>query len=153
MSSSLTGFPVHSALCHIETKSFVNDDIDSRKDNGFKLAKERSRRYRAKTITDADYANDIALIANTPALAESLLHSLEQAAGGKGLHVNADKTEYMCFNQKGNISTLEGDLLKLMDKFTHRGSSVSSTENDINTRVAKVWTAIDRLVVVWSYGR
>ena len=29
------------------------------KDNGFKLTAERSRRYPAQTITDADYANDI----------------------------------------------------------------------------------------------
>ena len=41
---------------------------------------------------DADYADDIALIANTPAQAESLLHSLDRAAGGISLHVNADKT-------------------------------------------------------------
>ena len=48
------------------------------KDNGFKLTKERSRIYPAQTITDADadYAGDIALLANTPALAETLLHSL-----------------------------------------------------------------------------
>ena len=63
------------------------------KDNGFKLTKERSRRYPAQTITDEDYTNDIALLANTPAQAETLLHSLERAATGIGLHVNADKTE------------------------------------------------------------
>ena len=32
--------------------------IDIMKDNGFKLAKERSRRYPAQTIMDAHYAND-----------------------------------------------------------------------------------------------
>ena len=64
------------------------------KENGFQLAKERSRRYPAQTITDEDYANDIVLLANTLALAESLLHSLERAACGIGLHVNADKKEY-----------------------------------------------------------
>ena len=51
--------------------------IDKMKDNSFKLTKERSRRYPAKTITDADYANDIALLVNTPAQAETWLHSLE----------------------------------------------------------------------------
>ena len=57
--------------------------------------KARSRRYTAETIMDADYADDIALPANTPTQAESHLHSQEQAAGGIGLHVNADKTDYM----------------------------------------------------------
>ena len=49
--------------------------------------------YPAKTITDTDYGDDIAILANAPAQAETLLHSLEQAATGIGLHVNAHKTE------------------------------------------------------------
>ena len=73
------------------------------------------------------YADDLALLANTPNQAETLLHSLEQTAAGIGLHVNAHKTEYMCYNQTGNITTLDGASL------TYLGSSVSSTENDINT--------------------
>ena len=67
-------------------------------ENGFTLEKARSRRYPAQTITDADYADDVALLANTPTQAESLLHSLERSAGVIGLHVNANKTEYMSFN-------------------------------------------------------
>ena len=51
--------------------------IDKMKENGSKLAKERSKRYPAQTITDTDYADDIALLANTPAQAKTLLHSLE----------------------------------------------------------------------------
>ena len=39
---------------------------DLMKENGFKLAKERGRGYSAQTITDADYTDDIALLANTP---------------------------------------------------------------------------------------
>ena len=81
----------------------------------FKLEKEKSRRYPAQTITDADYADDIALLANIPAQAETLLHSLEQAAAGIGFHVNIDKMEYICFNQRGNISTLNSSSLKLVD--------------------------------------
>ena len=97
------------------------------KENGFELTKKRSRRYPAKNITDADYADDIAILANTPKQDETLLHSLKRAAASVGLHVNAHKTEYMCFNQTGDISTLEGSSLKLVDKFTYLGSSVSST--------------------------
>ena len=122
--------------------------IDLMKENSFKLAKERSRRYPAQTITDANYTNDIALLANTPVQAETLLHSLAWVAGGIGLHVNADKMEYMCFNQRGDISTLKAGPLKLVNKFTYLGSSVSST--DINMRLAKAWTAIDRLSVIWK---
>ena len=78
------------------------------KENGLKLTNKRNRRYTVQTTADADYANDIVLLADSPAQAKYLLDSLERAAGGIGLHVNADKTEYMCFNQKGNISSLRG---------------------------------------------
>ena len=113
----------------------------------------QSRRYPAKTITDADYTDDIAILANTPNQAETLLHSLERAAAGIGLHVNAHKTEYMCYNQTGDISTLDGTSLKLVDKFTYPGSRVSSTEKDIDTRLTKAWTAIDRLSIIWKSDR
>ena len=103
----------------------------------FELTKKRSRRYPVKTITKADSADDIAILANTPNQAETLQHSLERAATGIGLHVNAHKTEYMCYNQTGDISTLDGTPLKLVDKFTYLGSSVSSTEKDIDTRLTK----------------
>ena len=83
-------------------------------------------------------------------LVETLLHSLEEAAAGIGLYINANKTEYMCYNQTGDISTLDGTPLKPVDKFTYLGSSVASTEKDIDTRLTKAWTAINRLSIIWK---
>ena len=40
--------------------------------------------------------------------------------------------------------------MKLVDKFTYLGSSVSSTKKDINMRLTKTWTAINRLSVMWK---
>ena len=128
----------------------LRTSTDNIRENGFMLTKKRSRRYSTKTITDADYAVDIMLLANTPNQAEILLHSLEWAAPGIGLHVNAHKTEFMCFNQKGDISTLDGTSLRLVDKFNYLGSSVSSTEKDIDTWLTKAWTAINRLSIIWK---
>ena len=128
----------------------LRTSIDKIKENGFELTKKRSRRYPATTITDADYADDIAILANTPDQAETLLYSFERAAASIGLYVNAHKTEYMCYNQTGDISTLEGTPLKLVDKFTYLGSSVESTEKDIETRLTKAWTAINRLSIIWK---
>ena len=56
----------------------------------------------------------------------------------------------MCFNQKGDISTLDRTSLKLVDKFPYLGSSVSSTEKHIDTRLTKAWTGIDRLSIIWK---
>ena len=56
----------------------------------------------------------------------------------------------VCFNQSGDICTLNGGSLKLVDKFTYLGSCVSSSENDSNTRLAKAWKVLDRLSVIWK---
>ena len=101
----------------------------------------------------------------------SSVEATQRATAGIGLHVNAHKTEYMCNNQTGNISTLCGTSLKLVDnqtgdistldrtslklvkKFTYQWSSVSSTEKDIDTRLTKAWKAwmaIDRLSIIWK---
>ena len=55
----------------------------------------------------------------------------------------------MNYNQTGDISTQSGTSLKLVDKFAYLGSSVSSTEKDIDTRLTKAWTAINRLSIIW----
>ena len=44
----------------------LRTSIDKIRENGFELTKKRSRSHLAITITDADYADDIAILANTP---------------------------------------------------------------------------------------
>ena len=70
--------------------------IDLIKQNGFtfKEKKATSRRYPVETITKADNADDLALLANTPAEAGLLLHSLAQAAEDICTYVNANKIIY-----------------------------------------------------------
>ena len=125
----------------------LRTSIDKMKENAFKLAKKKAEGTPHKQLKDAD---DIALLANAPTQAETLPHSLERANSGIGLHVNAHKTECIGFNKKGDIFTLNGSSLKLVDKFTYLGSSASSTETDINTWLAKACTAIERLLVIWK---
>ncbi len=42
----------------------LRTSIDKIRENGFELTKKRSRRHPAKKITDAAYADDIAILAN-----------------------------------------------------------------------------------------
>ena len=56
----------------------------------------------------------------------------------------------MCFNQRGDVTTVKSGPLKLVDKFTYIGRSVLLTENDINIRLAKALIDIDRLSVIWK---
>ena len=53
------------------------------------------------------------------------------------------------FNPTGDIFTQDGTSVKLVDKF-NLGSSVSSIEKDIDTRLTKAWTAIDKLSIIWK---
>ena len=78
----LQGDPLTPYLFIICLNYALRTSIDLMKENGFNLAKERSRRYLAQIITDADYADDMALLVNSPTQVESLLLSLERAAGG-----------------------------------------------------------------------
>ena len=128
----------------------IRTSTDTIRENGFTLKKARSRWYHAETIMDPDYSDDIALLANTPTQSKSLLDSLEQAIRSIGLYVNVNKMEYMCFNQEGAISILNGTPLKLVDKFTYHSSSISSVENYVNIQQTKVWTAIDRQSIIWK---
>ena len=48
----------------IRLDNVLRTSIDKIKENGFELTKKRSRRYPAKTITYAEHADDIALLAN-----------------------------------------------------------------------------------------
>ena len=119
----------------VNLKLVLKTLINLIKEYDFSLKNTRSRRYTTQTITDLDYADDTAFLANTPTLVESLLSYLEQAACCIGLHVNAEKTKYMWFNEKGDISTLNHGSLKPEDKSTYLVSKASSTENDINIRL------------------
>ena len=60
------------------------------------------------------------------------------------------KQNILCYDQTGDISTLDGTPLKLVDKFTYLGSSISSTKKDIDMRLTKAWTAINRLSIIWK---
>ena len=81
--------------------------VDLIKENGFTLKKAWSR-WCLQKLSDADYANDIVLLANTHTQVESLLHSLKKAAGGIGLDVNADKNGGHEFWSRRRIATLNG---------------------------------------------
>ena len=67
----------------------LRTSIDKIKENGFELTKKTSKRYPTKTITDDEYADDRAILANAPAQAETLLpvwNELLQALASMSMH-------------------------------------------------------------------
>ena len=99
-------------------------------------------------MTNADYSNVLVLFANTPIQAESLQRYREQEARGIGLYVNANKKIDDVLNTEGAISTITNKPLKTEDQFAYHGSSISSTESDVDIRLAKAWNAIGRLSII-----
>ena len=68
-------------------------------------------------ITDTDYAYDSAITSDKVKDANIILRKIEEVAAEIGLHVNADKTEYISLNQNNNngIKSLKG---KIINKYT-----------------------------------
>ena len=87
--------------------------IDEKLDLGFTLIQRRSIRHPAKKISDADYADDIALLTDYIKDAEATLHSVENLAKVIGLFVNATKTKFICLNQNAarGIKSLNGETI------------------------------------------
>ena len=128
----------------------MKTSIDRHNSLGFTLQRAQSRRHPATYLTDANYADDIALFADSPEDAEKLLHILEASAANIDLHVNAKKTEYMTFNVNSDIRSLNQTLLKLVEEFIYLGSNIASSEKDVEVRIAKAWAALDKLATIWN---
>ena len=88
--------------------------LDKNNELGFTLAKRKSKRYPAMKITNANYADDLAVLADVLKDATFLLHSIERTAKEIGLYLNADKTEFICFNQDASegMKSFNGEKIK-----------------------------------------
>jgi len=128
----------------------LQSSIDPNNSLGFTLDKARSRRHPAVKLTDADYADDIALLSDKCSDAEKMLHLLEYAAEKIGLKVNAKKTEYINYNHQGTIKTIKNQQLKNVDNFVYLGSNIASTEKDVDMRIAKAWSVVKKLTTIWK---
>ena len=65
--------------------------VDPLNKHGLTLKSRLSKRFPATLMTDADYADDLALFSDTFAGATALLHALEEAASAIGLYINAKR--------------------------------------------------------------
>ena len=79
----------------------------------------RSREYPAESNMDADYADDLVLLTNTPVQAKCLHQNLEQTARGIDFYLNSVKTELICFKHDDAMKPL-----KLVNHFTYLVSNL-----------------------------
>ena len=118
----------------------------------------QSRRIPAISITDLDFADDIALLSDDIQQARQLLRNVETECGKVGLSLNAKKTKAMFFNvQQEDIETIDGKKIKQAiveetgeQDFKYLGSWVCSNERDINVRKALAWQSLHKLKNIWK---
>ena len=48
------------------------------------------------------------------------------------------------------ISTFNGKPLKFVNQLTYLSINISTTESDVNILIARAWTVIDRLSIIWK---
>ena len=122
--------------------------IDDRE--GLTLTRRRSTRHPASHLSDLDYADDIALFADTIQKAELLLHKVESASKSAGIFRNPSKTKYMHINPSANdsVHSSDGSQIEKVEDFIYLGSYTNS-QRDIQCRKAQVWAAVHALDKVW----
>ncbi len=107
-------------------------------------------------ISDVDFTDDLALVTNTAAEAQSLLLSLEHAANEVGLHLNEGKTKYIGLNLHEDdgqyIKAASGEEIEKVEDFVYQGSRIMKSEKDFEVRKAKAWGACHKLKTIWKSG-
>ena len=125
--------------------------MEGREQLGFTLAPRRSRRHPAKTLTDLDYADDIAALSDCMKDAQELLCQLETAAAEVGLYINSKKTQCINYNQpKGIITAIDGGVIKEVEDYKYLGAWISSSKKDFTTRRARAWDIAHKLKPLWT---
>ena len=64
--------------------------------------------------------------------------------------VNASKTQYICYNQQGELKSIDGKDIKEVKEFNYLGSNITSTERDVQIRLGKAWAALNSLDKIWK---
>ncbi|KAL5272182.1 hypothetical protein ACHWQZ_G000417 [Mnemiopsis leidyi] len=142
-------FPRHNIIDYIMTVAIDDNETE----HGFTLKPAQSRRVVSETVTDVEFADDVALVTDSIEAAQNLLGRLETAASSVGLSMNDGKTEFLTVNtpdEEANIKSSCGRQLKHVKDFKYLGSWIATTEKDIRTRKAKAWAACHKLMKVWK---
>ena len=112
------------------------------------LIGSRSGRLSYKHLTDLDYADDLALVAEQITSSWELLVSLESAAAKVGRILNAKKTEYIPTDQGLDYQSIlspDGSVIKEDNDLKYLWSFVANSKKDFNSRKGEAWTACNKL--------
>lgn len=131
----------------------LRQSVDTIRDKGL-VVRRRSGRQSGKYITDLDYADEVALIAEHITSAQTLLISFEEATAKIGLRLNTKKAECMLMNEDPthpSITSMDGAHIKEVEDFKYLGSYVADSRKDFLARKGQAWNSCNKLRV-WQSG-
>src|SRR5258706_81762 len=107
------------------------------------------------TLTDLDFADDIALLDETWTGMKKLTSKVEEVAEAIGLHINAQKTKLLTVGRWDSTETIlvGGKPVEQVEEFCYLGSVItsdSSCDKEIRTRIGKANTTFGRLNNIWK---
>ena len=132
----LKGDTLASFLFAIVLDYTMRQAIDGKEEKlRFKLDRiGRSRRQHPTLITDGDFSDEIALTAEDMNQAQELFTRVEIESGKVGLHLSANTTKIMHYNQVNLAPVLAKDnsTIKAVDSFKYLGEWMHSSGKDFS---------------------
>jgi hypothetical protein len=99
-------------------------------------------------ITDLDYADDIAVMADCPVQLQTMLSRIIEYGARVGLVINAAKTKVLVSDAPPPVITANGAPLEVVDSFRYLGCLISSNGDcspEIRSRIGRAWDAFECL--------
>ena len=125
--------------------------IKSHPEYGFTINPAKSKRIKADKISDLEFVDDIALMADSTEEAADLMRAVIRVSCNIGLNMNESKTKYMAENvEPGYIQSLSGKYIGKAENFKYLGLRIGSTEEHIKVQKAQAWVACHKLQKVWT---
>ena len=102
--------------------------IKSHPEYCFAINPAKSKRIKANKISDLEFANDIALMADSAEEVADLMRAVKRVLCNTGLNMNESKTKYMAENMEpGYIQSLSGKYIGKAENFNYLGLRIGIT--------------------------
>ena len=112
-----------------------------------------------RRLKDLDFADDLALLAESWQQLQQMTTSLEENAAKVGLKISGSKTKTMQIGDQQSLTSvpiiISGEPVEKVNKFTYLGSMFTEDgdiEADIKTRLGKASAVFRRMLSIWKSG-
>uniref|UniRef100_A0A672M130 Reverse transcriptase domain-containing protein n=1 Tax=Sinocyclocheilus grahami TaxID=75366 RepID=A0A672M130_SINGR len=106
-------------------------------------------------LTDLDFADDIALLAENSCHLQEITSSLHEEAAKVGLHISAEKSKVMHISAQADMPRIkvDGSDIEEVSRFMYLGSTIGQdgdAEIDVKCRIGKATSVFQQMCKTWS---